>query len=404
MSHSSIPWNKHRDSICLNPNVIQLNAGSCSPLPKKVLAKSIEYRTQLAHDPSYFLTQFAFKEIETSRNKLAQFLSCDAKNLLFFPNVSHAVNLILQKFPFKKDSQILTTSEEYPHYWSLFKELETSKGLQFKRIKIPFHHEEELDKDALLNLFKKNRTKNTTALYFSHVSCQTGLTFPVHEICKWAQEEGLMTIIDGAHAAGFVPLDLSSLQCSFYTANIHKWMMGVTGSAFLYTQKEQRKDLEPLCWTAGYPFTDADKVCSNGLTQFANAFEYQGTRDPTPCMCVGTSLDLFKNITLEQRRERSFDLRKFCIEKMEETGFTLISQNHPDLSSCLLSFNFPHKIKDPMLLRTKMRDQYKVDLNFPNFEDGSFCVRFSMAWFNTHEEIEKAISSLLHFYHQGYLV
>jgi isopenicillin-N epimerase len=71
----------------------------------------------------------------------------------------------------------------------------------------------------------------TRAVYFSHLASETAAILPVAEICAWASSAGLLSIVDGAHAPGQVPLDIGALGPDAYVGNCHKWLCAPKGSA-----------------------------------------------------------------------------------------------------------------------------------------------------------------------------
>jgi len=70
--------------------------------------------------------------------------------------------------------------------------------------------------------------------FYQPYQLPTSVIAPVKEICKRARNEGILTVIDGAHVAGQIPLDLSDLGVDFYGGNLHKWLCAPKGSGFLY--------------------------------------------------------------------------------------------------------------------------------------------------------------------------
>jgi len=75
--------------------------------------------------------------------------------------------------------------------------------------------------------------ERTRVLYLSHHTSGTALTLPVPELCRRARERGIVTVIDGAHMPGHLPLNLRELDPDFYAGNRHKmaWAIRATTRA-----------------------------------------------------------------------------------------------------------------------------------------------------------------------------
>jgi len=92
----------------------------------------------------------------------------------------------------------------------------------------------------------------TRVLMFSGMTSPTGLIFPVREICDAARSKGVVTMIDGAHMHGQMPLKISDLHCDFFSGSPHKWMFSPAGVGFLYIREEWLDRLWPLNVTGAW--------------------------------------------------------------------------------------------------------------------------------------------------------
>ena len=65
-----------------------------------------------------------------------------------------------------------------------------------------------------------------------------GIWLPWQEMVKIAKEEGIMTVVDAAHAIGQeVGIDLKKVDPDFWISNCHKWLYAKRGCAILYVPK-----------------------------------------------------------------------------------------------------------------------------------------------------------------------
>ena len=61
-----------------------------------------------------------------------------------------------------------------------------------------------------------------------------------------------MTIIDGAHVPGQLPLNIAELDADVYVGACHKWMMAPKGASFLYVKKKEQHWVDPLLISWGF--------------------------------------------------------------------------------------------------------------------------------------------------------
>lgn len=87
----------------------------------------------------------------------------------------------------------------------------------------------EIDRAGDLDLSR------VVAVIVQHASNVNGIVQPLDEISAWCEKVGLPLIVDGAQAAGLVPLDLSALPAVHaYVAAGHKFLGGPPGIGVAY--------------------------------------------------------------------------------------------------------------------------------------------------------------------------
>ena len=85
---------------------------------------------------------------------------------------------------------------------------------------------------------------------------------------------GIPVLVDGAHAAGQIELDIEAVGCDFYVGNCHKWLCGPRGSGFLWAAEEWHATLTPPVSSHGH---------GNG---YLSEFIWDGARDYAALLAV----------------------------------------------------------------------------------------------------------------------
>jgi selenocysteine lyase/cysteine desulfurase len=77
-------------------------------------------------------------------------------------------------------------------------------------------------------------------------------------------------MIDGAHALGALPVDLTSLGADFFAGNCHKHFAGSKGTAFLYVARKWQTVIRPLCASHGTGSGFWSEFIWDGCRDYAN--------------------------------------------------------------------------------------------------------------------------------------
>ena len=67
----------------------------------------------------------------------------------------------------------------------------------------------------------KNISQQTNLFSFTdHITSQSAIRMPLEKLIPLCKEYGVMTLIDGAHAPGQIPLNLKELDADFYSGKV----------------------------------------------------------------------------------------------------------------------------------------------------------------------------------------
>jgi isopenicillin-N epimerase len=255
----------------LDPSVIYLNHGSFGACPTAVLAQQTALRLQMEREPVDFLATELPSRLQAARVVLAQFLGADAADLAFVTNATTGVNAVLRSLAFAPGDELLVTNHTYAACRKTIDFVASSTGAQVVVASLPFPLQND---DQLLEAVLACVTPRTRLALIDHVTSPTALILPLARLVRELDARGVDTLVDGAHAPGMVPIELSRLGAAYYTGNAHKWLCAPKGAAFLHVRRDRQPGLHPSVISHGYP------------AGFQAEFDWTGTCDPTAWLCI----------------------------------------------------------------------------------------------------------------------
>jgi isopenicillin-N epimerase len=259
----------------LDPAVEYLNHGSFGACPTAVLAAQAALRAQMESEPCDFLKKALPGRLEAARGELAEFLGADTADLAFVPNATSGVNAVLRSLEFAPADEILVTSHTYAACRKTVDFVARRSGARVVLAPLPFPCAGE---ESVVETVLSAASARTRLALIDHVTSPTALVLPVRCLVQELAARGIDTLVDGAHAPGMVPLRLSDLGAAYYTGNAHKWLCAPKGAAFLHVRRDRQAGIHP-------------NVISHGYTAgFHAEFDWTGTLDPTPWLCVPAAL------------------------------------------------------------------------------------------------------------------
>ena len=198
-----------KELFLLDPDVVYLNHGSYGACPRPVFERYQAWQRELEREPVDFISRRLSGLLADARAVLAEYVGAQADDLTFVQNATTGVNMAARALDLQPGDEVLSTDMEYGACDFTWEHVCAQAGARYVRAEIP------LPLDDVTNAIFAGRTERTRAVYVSHITSETGLLLPVEEIVTRAREEGLTTIVDGAHAPGQADLDLDALGADF---------------------------------------------------------------------------------------------------------------------------------------------------------------------------------------------
>ena len=265
----------------LDPDFLTVNHGSYGATPRVVLAEQDRWRRRMEAQP----TRFFFLELPTALREaaaaLAGFLGAQAEDVAFVPNATTGCNAVLRSMRLQAGDEILHVSHVYNAVRNTIAHVAGQSGATVVVAEVPFPRPQPA---TILKNIEQAITRRTRIAVIDHITSPTGLVLPIHDIVRICHAAGVPVLVDGAHGAGQVPLDLAALDADWYVGTCHKWLSAPKGCGFLYARSDRRAELHPVTISHGY---------GQGFTA---EFDWTGTIDPSAYLALPAAIDFFQRL------------------------------------------------------------------------------------------------------------
>lgn len=280
----------------LDPAVSYLNHGSFGALPIGVQRAQQRLRDEMDLNPMRFFGVGLLDRIVHTRRHLAAFLGADPDGSALTSNTTAAVSLVLQSAGLGGSDEVLLTDHTYGAVAMAVRRECRRTGATARTVAVPLGASGPEVVARVRTALRPGRTK---LLIIDQLTSATATLLPVREIVAAAQAQGIPVFVDGAHAPGMLPVNVSEIGADFWVGNLHKWAWAPRGTSLLVVAPEWRRRIDPLVvsWEhdQGFPLS----------------VEFQGTLDYTPWLAAPAGLFAMRSLGLDAIRDHNVALAAY---------------------------------------------------------------------------------------------
>ena len=371
----------------LEEDRVFLNHGSFGATPTAIREEQRTWQDLMENEPVRFFEDLMPGILQTTREKLASFLSCDADDLALVENATSGVNTVLRSLQFAPGDEILVPDHAYQACRNTIDFVAQRWGAKVVTVNIPFPiNDPQQAVDAIMG----GVTDQTRLAMIDTVTSPSGLLMPFDQLVSMLEGRGVEVMLDAAHGIGMVPLNLNELGASYTTSNCHKWLCAPKGSAFLHVRKDKQAAIHPLTISHGMTFPLGD------TTRFRHEFDWTGTRDMSAHCALPAAIDHLADAVeggwpaiMEHNHELALQGRDILCEALG------LEKPCPDeMVACIATLILPSENKsggiplhEPDPLHVILSEKYGIQIpvwSWPS-PQGRF-IRISAQLYNSEEE------------------
>jgi len=375
--------------------LVWLDNAATTQKPQQVIdaiSHYYEHDNSNVHRGAHTLAGRATDGYEGSREKVARFIGAEsADEIVFVRGATEAINLVAFAWgpdQLEKGDEVLVSELEHHSNIVPWQFLRDSIGIDLKVI--PMNDDGELRLDELSRLL----TPRTKLVAVTQVSNALGTHVMVEQIAAMAHAAGARVLVDGAQSVPHFKVNVKAMDADFFVLSGHK-MFGPTGIGALYAKKEILEDMPP--WQRGGSMVDRVTFENTSFNPPPAKFE-AGTPSIADAIGLGAAIDYLDSLPLEAAMLHEQSLVHYA-------AYTL-----PSVPGLRIIGNPMHRVGSISLIMEGIETQ-----KLGKFLDGEgiavrashHCaqpslahfglaetVRPSLAFYNTHEEIDVLVGAL----------
>lgn len=362
------------------------NAATSHPKPAQVYARVDDVLRNWSANPGrsgHAMAIEAARIIFETRESIARlFHIADPDRIVFTPNATGALNLAILGM-LQPGDHCVTTNMEHNSVVRPLHALE-QRGVTITRAAI--------DPQAIAQAINPA----TRLVAVTHASNVAGEISPIAEIIVAAHARGVPVLVDAAQTAGSVPIDAGALGADLLACPGHKGLFGPQGTGFLYVAPHL--NLDPILFGGTGSRSDLED-----MPDFAPDRYEAGTLNTPGIAGLGAGVEFLLERGVDQVRAHEVALLAQLMDGLEAIdGVTIHGPRDPHRKTGVVLFTIDGV--DPAEIGDRLDSEFGIAVRvglhcapgahrvLGTFPLGG--VRVSPGYFNTAEEIERAVEAV----------
>jgi kynureninase len=313
-------------------------------------------------------------------NQIGQIIGAPPDTVSMHQNISIAMGILLSSYDFDGPrNKVVIESGIFPSVYYVL------RGMLPPHVELHMVESEDGGITVPVEQIIDAIDERTLLVPISHVLFRSAYILDVQPIIEKAHAVGATVILDGYHACGIVPFDVSALNVDYYLGGVLKWMCGGPGGVFLYAREDHLRTARPKLtgWMAHQrPFAfEVDDIDFRD-----DAFRFLNGTPAIPSLYANRpGVEIIAQVGVENIREKSLRQTALLIDLAEQAGYAINSPRDPAQRGGTVTVNPPHayEVSRELLARDIVID-YRENAG----------IRISPHFYNSDDELVQVIDAI----------
>jgi L-cysteine/cystine lyase len=364
---------------------IFMNAGTCGPIPATAARTAAEVAEReltvgRAHRDAY---EELLVRMDEARASVAAVLGTTLDRVALTHSTTEGMCLAIDAVSWRRGDRVITTNSEHPGITAPLAMLHDRVGVEIDVVDVG----DGGDDARIVAGIEAALRKETRLVAVSHVLWTTGAILPAARIVEAAHAQGVPVALDGAQAAGVIPLDVDAIGAEFYAVPGQKWLLGPEGTGALAVSREALGWAEPSF--AGF-FSSATPYAVGREHIWADArrFESAGFHKPSIVALARSVGWLSMYVGLPWAHARAGALARDAVDRLARIPGVTVATPRAGAAT-LVTFSI-HGWGAQAIVDELGRRIFLIARPIP----GTDRVRLSVGWWNTEDEVGRVVDAV----------